>query len=78
MIDDLYKLLMHIFNNKISTLYPFCSPMGKQLRERNTLAVCKKVAEDAGITSRAFLHKFRYTYATLLIQKGIPIESIKE
>ncbi len=78
MIDDLYKLLMHIFNNKVSTLYPFCSPMGKQLRERKTLAVCKKIAEDAGITSRAFLHKFRHTYATLLIQLGTPIESIKE
>jgi site-specific recombinase XerD len=78
MIDDLYKLLMHIFNNKVSTLYPFCSPTGKQLKERRMLEACKSVAENAGIQSRAYLHKFRHTYATLLIHKGIPIESIKE
>ena len=40
--------------------------------------VCKEVAKAADINSRAFLHKFRHTYATLLIQRGIPIESIKE
>jgi len=78
MIDDLYKLLIKAFTNKQSEIYPFCSPMGKQLRERKTLQVCKKIAEDAGITTRAFLHKFRHTYATLLIQRGTPIESIKE
>ena len=78
MIDDLYKLLMHIFKDKVSNSYPFCSPMGKQLKERRMLEVCKRVAEDAGIKSRAYLHKFRHTYATLLIHRGIPIESIKE
>jgi site-specific recombinase XerD len=67
-----------MFRNKQSETYPFCSPTGKQLKERRTLEVCKKVTEDAGITSRAFLHKLRHTYATLLIQRGTPIESIKE
>ncbi|MGB5895673.1 MAG: tyrosine-type recombinase/integrase [Ignavibacteriaceae bacterium] len=62
----------------MTTLYPFCSPMGKQLKERRMLEACKKVAENAGIESRAYLHKFRHTYATLLIHRGIPIESIKE
>jgi site-specific recombinase XerD len=77
-IDNLYKLLIQMFRNKQSEIYPFCTTTGKQLKERRTLEVCKKVAEDAGITSRAFLHKFRHTYATLLIQRGTPIESIKE
>ncbi len=75
---NLYKLLMHIFKSKVSDSFPFCSPTGKHLRERKTLVVCKKMAEEAGITSRTFLHKFRHTYATLLIQLGTPIESIKE
>ena len=77
-IDDLYKLLIQAFRNKQSEIYPFCSPTGKQLKERRALEVCKKVAEIAGITTRAFLHKFRHTDATLLIQRGTPIESIKE
>ena len=43
--NDLYKLLIHIHSNKISEIYPFCSPKGEQLRERRTLETCKKVAE---------------------------------
>ena len=78
LIDDLYEILIQEFENKKSEKFVFCSPKGKQLSERRTLEVCKKVAEDAGITSRAYLHKFRHTYATLLIQRGAPIESIKE
>jgi len=78
MIDDLYKLLIQIFRNKHSDIYPFCTTTGRQLRERRVLEACKKVAKDAGISTRAFLHKFRHTYATLLIQRGTPIESIKE
>lgn len=78
MQHDLYKLLRDIKRNKKSDLYPFCSPKGEQLRERRALEICKSIAESAGITSRAFLHKFRHTYATLLIRYGTPIESIKE
>jgi len=78
MIDDLFNLLNLVIGNKLSELYPFCSPTGKQLKERRMLEVCKRVAADAGIKSRAFLHKFRHTYATLLIHRGVPIESIKE
>jgi integrase/recombinase XerD len=78
MIDDLQKLLLVIYKSKKLNKYTFCSPTGKQLKERRVLGVCKEVAVKAGISSRAFLHKFRHTYATLLIQRGIPIESIKE
>jgi site-specific recombinase XerD len=60
--------------------YKHISNMGTPVRTLliNLLEICRKVAEDAGITTRAFLHKFRHTYATLLIQRGTPIESIKE
>ena len=37
-----------------------------------------KIAEKAGIKSRAFIHKFRHTFATYLIQNGVSIQSIKE
>jgi integrase/recombinase XerD len=66
------------FNNKQYEIYPFCSPIGRQLRERKSLEMFKRVAEDAGITMHAFLHIFKHTYATLLIQRGTPIESIRE
>ncbi|HCY75037.1 MAG TPA: hypothetical protein DHV28_03890 [Ignavibacteriales bacterium] len=78
MIDDLQKLLLVIYDNKKSSKYPFCSPLGKQLKGRRMLETCKQVAVKAGVNTRAFLHKFRHTYATFLIQRGIPIESIKE
>lgn len=58
--------------------YVFCSPKGKQMRERSLLHVCKTIAARAGITSRAFLHKFRHTFASHLIQRHVSIESIKE
>lgn len=68
---------MNIFKNKVSGSYPFWLPMGKQLKERLTLEICKRVAEGAGIKSRVFLHKFKHICYSF-IHKGIPIESIKE
>jgi len=42
------------------------------------LAICKAVALKAGIKNNAYLHKFRHTYATQLIHRGVPIQNIKE
>ncbi len=78
MNNDLLKLLRFIWKNKVSDIYPFCSSRGKILRERRLLDICKEVAKDAGIKSRAYLHKFRHTYASMLIQKGVSIQVIKE
>jgi site-specific recombinase XerD len=75
---ELHEMLHEIQRNPRSTTFPFCSPTGKQLRERKLLAVCKDVADRAGIMSRAFLHKFRHTFATLLIQNEVRLEDIKE
>jgi integrase len=76
--DELLNLLKSLNENKISEIYPFCSSDGCKMRERRALEICKRVARDAGIKSRAFLHKFRHTFATHLIQNNAPIESIKE
>ena len=66
------------FDNKQSSKYVFTSPNGCRLRERRTLQICKEIASSAGITSNAYLHKFRHTYATMLIHKGVSIQNIKE
>lgn len=58
--------------------YVFKSPNGGQLKERRLLSKCKIIAQRAGITSNATLHKFRHTYATFLIRNGVQIQNIKE
>ena len=78
MNNKFYKLLEYLNKEKKNEFYVFTSPKGTQLRERRTLEVCKKAAAAAKIESRAILHKFRHTYATMLIRKGVSIESIKE
>ena len=78
MTEKLFDLLSNISKNKKSDIYPFCSVEGKQLRERRLLEVAKAIGEKAGITSRVFIHKFRHTYATLLIQKKTPLEKVQQ
>lgn len=73
-----YEILVKYYPNRLSEKYVFTSPKGFQLRERRMLEKCKSIAEKAGITSRAYLHKFRHTYATMLIHSGVKIQNIKE
>ncbi len=42
------------------------------------LEVCKKIAKEAGISSRAFLHKFRHTFATHLVRNRVPLERVQK
>ena len=78
MSEKLFKLLMDINQNPIYEVYPFCTPQGKQLKERRLLDVCKRIASKAGIESNAYIHKFRHTMATHLILNVVSIENIKE
>jgi site-specific recombinase XerD len=66
-----------MFENKKSD-FVFCTSSGTKMRERKALSVCKDVAEKAELSSRAFLHKFRATYATVLVRNKVPLETIKE
>jgi len=77
MNEELFSLLTKLFSEKKSN-YVFASSNGNQIRERRALEVCKGVASKAGLTTRSFLHKFRATYATLLVRNKISLESIKE
>ena len=78
MNDILYNLLVKMSADKKSDKYPFCSKEGNQLRERTLLDECKKIAAKAGIVSRAFLHKFRSSFASHLVQNDISIEKVSE
>jgi site-specific recombinase XerD len=78
MNNELFQLLVFLNKKMKNVDYVFTSPRGKKLRERRMLEVCKIVANKAQIDSRAYLHKFRHTYATMLIRKGVSIEAIKE
>lgn len=71
----LYNALKKI---KQTGTYVFTSPEGKQIKERRLLNVCKSIAASAGITSRAFLHKFRHTYATHLVMNRVPLERVQK
>lgn len=74
----LEALLIKLAQKKRSEKFVFPSTKGTQIRERRMLDICKSVAVKAKIESRAFLHKFRSTYATALIHRGVPIQNIKE
>jgi site-specific recombinase XerD len=76
--EDLFKLLQITKTKKTGKEFVFQSPKGSKLRERSLLGKCKVIAATAGIQSVATLHKFRHTYATLLIHRGVPIQNIKE
>lgn len=78
MNDKLFNLLQEMSLNKQSDTYPFCSVEGKQLKERKLLEVCKRIGAKAGITSRLYLHRFRSTMATMLVQRRSPIEYVQK
>ena len=76
--DTLYKDLVAANQDKKSATFIFTSPDGSKLKERTLLQVCKKIATNAGITSKAFLHKFRYTFATHLVRNRVPLERVQK
>lgn len=78
MTNDLFELLEKLSKNKKSEIYPFCSVRGDKLRERKLLKVCKTVGKAAGIKGNCYLHKFRHTYATHLLQHKVPITTIQK
>jgi len=78
MSNIMYELLIRYSSHRLSDKYVFTSPQGFQLRERRMLEICKSIAANAGILSNAYLHKFRHTYATMLIYNGVKIQNIKE
>ncbi len=77
MNDQLFNLLSDCYKNKTAD-WVFTNRIDSNIKERRALQICKDVAEKAGIKNRAYLHKFRSTYATMLVRNDISLESIKE
>lgn len=77
MNDSLFELLSTMRRDNHTDTLVFRTPRGMKLRERSLLHVCKRTAVRAGIESRAFLHKFRHTFASHLVQQRKSLESIK-
>lgn len=77
MNDHLYQLLSNTFASRTCD-YVFPNGNDEMIKERRALRTCKEIAVKAGITTRVYLHKFRSTYATLLIRNNVSLESIKE
>lgn len=75
--NSLLQLLSTIRKNNNSELV-FQNRHNLKIKERRALSVCKAVGKAAGLESRMTLHKFRSTYATLLVRNNISLESIKE
>lgn len=78
MNDVIFNILKEISDSPKSKIFPFCSVNGRQLNEARLLEACKQIAVNAGITSKAYIHKFRSTTASMLVQRGVPIHSVKE
>ena len=78
MTKPLYKLLKKLSVKKANSVYPFPTPDGGKLEERRLLRVCKAIGKAAEITSRVYIHKFRHTFASHLVQRGVAIEAIQK
>lgn len=78
MSDELFDIISELVCNATNDEYVFKAPNGGKLKERSLLEICKRISKESGITSRAYIHKFRHTFATLLVQSDVPLESIKE
>jgi integrase/recombinase XerC len=78
MTKPLLKLLKKLSVKKVSASYPFPAPDGSKLDERRLLRVCKAIGKTAEITSRVYIHKFRHTFASHLVQRGVAIEAIQK
>ena len=77
MNEELFNVISNLNKKRRNKRYVFTSPKGCQVRERRALDALKKVAEQAEIKSRVFLHKFRHTYATMLVLKDVKLQNIK-
>lgn len=79
MNDVVYDLLNTLYDENLNKDdYVIKTENGKQIRERHLYAYCNKIGKAAGIRGAITLHKFRHTFATLLVQRGVRIEEIQK
>lgn len=78
--DTLFDLLKKLYDESSKDIedYVIKTEKGKKIRERNLYAYCNKIGKAAGISGSITLHKFRHTFASLLVKRGVRIEEIQK
>ncbi|MFH1194766.1 MAG: tyrosine-type recombinase/integrase [bacterium] len=76
--DIIYEMILAESKNRRSSEYIFASIQGSKLSDRRMLEACKEIGEKAGIKERVYLHKWRHTFATQLVRRGVPIEVLQK
>src|SRR5690606_20639338 len=69
--EPLLKELNAMQNEQSPDDLVFTTKEGRKMPERTALDKCKLYAKNAGLEGRALLHKFRHTYASHLVQRGV-------
>lgn len=76
MNKTLQALLTELSKNPSDYVFPGIN--GKKLDEKHLLRVCKIIGKAAKIAGRIYIHKFRHTFASHLVQNGVRIEEIQK
>lgn len=76
MNKTLQTLLTELSKNPSDYVFP--GKNGKKLDEKHLLRVCKNIGKGAKIAGRVYIHKFRHTFASHLVQNGVRIEEIQK
>ena len=73
--DRLLRVLQELKEKPYSTTFVFATETGRKIPERTALTKCKAAAAKAGIEV-AKLHKFRSSFASHLVMKGVLIQDV--
>jgi site-specific recombinase XerD len=75
---ELESLLRDVVNNPLSPDQPFCNDWGGKLTRYSIYEICTRIGKRAGITSQVTAHKWRHTFASICIQKRIPVSQLQQ
>jgi len=76
--DRLLTELVDLKKNPYSTELVFATKSGGTITQHAAIYRCKKAAKQAGIERVAKLHKFRSSFASHLVQKGVKIQDVSK
>lgn len=79
MNTTVFNILSSLYDKNIKDEdFVMKSEKGQQIRERYLYGLCNKIGKKAEISGSINLHKFRHTFATHLVQRGVRIEEIQK
>jgi len=74
--EPLKSNLLKLIQGRSNDDFVFRNAMEKQVNAQDFSTDLKRRARDAGITKRVFPHNFRHSYATHMLESGIPITEV--